>query len=127
MNMRLATALKYFVVGFSILTVVLLPMGQAQAVTSTPAIASTAPQEAWCDTALINWCVPINTLILGIPYLIGYLGGMLMTIAGMLVDNFLLVNTSILPDNFGVITAGFKTTLSIANLLFVIALIFIAF
>jgi len=140
--MNLAHKLKFFIVPLAIFTIAFVPQGSAQAeevvtgdsaaqvaaATGQPVAGNAlAASDAWCDFSLLPLCQIINVIILGVPYLIGYLGGLLMVIAGYLVDAFFIVNTAILPDNFGIITAGFKTTLSITNLLFVVALLFIAF
>lgn len=62
-----------------------------------------------------------------VTYVVGYLGGILLTLMAGLTDFMLDLNTKILPDTIGTITRGFETTLSIANLAFVVALIIIAF
>ncbi len=71
--------------------------------------------------------IPINAFFLGVPYLIGLVGGSILTIASMFVSWFFILNTNIFPDKFGAIESGFQISLGIANLLFVVALIFIAF
>lgn len=66
-------------------------------------------------------------ILTAIVYVVGYLGGLLLTLFAALTDFALDINTKILPDTIGTITRGFETTLSIANLFFVVALIIIAF
>jgi len=69
----------------------------------------------------------INNIFIGIPYLIGSVGSWVFQLAAALVNFAYETNIEIMGDQFGVIQDGFATTLSIANLGFVIALILIAF
>ncbi len=69
----------------------------------------------------------INAALLGIPYIFGLVGGSILTLASLLTSYFFTLNTEILPDKFHMIENGFRICLGIANLIFVIALIIIAF
>ena len=85
-----------------------------------------AAESPWCDSWPLS-CSFINWIVLGIPYLYGFIGGILLQLAGVLVDFAFSINTSVLPDQFGIIQLGFQVCLSLANVIFVIALIIIAF
>lgn len=69
----------------------------------------------------------INMLFLGIPYLVGMFGGLFVSAFSAVLNYMFFLNTNILPDRFRMIETGFQICLSIANLMFVVALIAIAF
>lgn len=69
----------------------------------------------------------VNVLAIGIPFIVGYIGGFLLTAVSYLVNYLFYLNTAILPDKFRVIEIGYSVSLSLANTILVIALIIIAF
>jgi hypothetical protein len=79
------------------------------------------------DVALAPVSVPINAAFIGIPFLLGMYGAMFVSIFSTILDWLFWLNTNVLPDQFGMIKTGFGICLSIANFMFVIALISIAF
>lgn len=79
------------------------------------------------NAVLAPMSIPINALFLGIPYLVGMFGGLFITVFSLVLHWMFLLNTNVLPDRFEMIETGFQICLSIANLMFVVALIAIAF
>lgn len=69
----------------------------------------------------------VNTLFIGIPYVVGYIGGLMLKVVSYVVNYLFYLNTEILPDKFGIIEIGYSISLSVANTILVIALIVIAF
>jgi archaellum component FlaC len=69
----------------------------------------------------------VNILAIGIPYVVAFIGGQLLQMVSYVVNYLFFINTSILPDKFGIIEIGYGISLSIANTILVIALIIIAF
>ncbi|MEK7555550.1 MAG: hypothetical protein AAB516_01890 [Patescibacteria group bacterium] len=67
----------------------------------------------------------IGAIVLGITYIVGKIGQVLMTLAASLIDIALEVNKLIL--NSPIVTEGWRIVLDLANLGFVLAIIVIAF
>ena len=89
--------------------------------------------DRWCD---FGWplsgaiCSFLNAVALGIPYLYGYVGGLVLFLINQLVNVAFDLNISILRGNqsgIDVLYQGFGVALKIANLGFLLAMILIAF